>query len=135
MSQDARPGQPGGAADAGTGADELPFRCNARLANDIELSEELWRRLGHDQTLACAPFPEADEALAAEAATVLPVQVNGKTRFTIEVPPEAGEPEIEAALRRSAGFRQFVGTATVQRLIIVPGKIVNLIVAERSVAP
>jgi hypothetical protein len=59
----------------------------------------------------------------------------GPSRFTSEVPPEAGEPEIEAVVRRSGGFRQFVGAATVPRLIIVPGKIVNLIAAERSVAP
>jgi leucyl-tRNA synthetase len=48
--------------------------------------EELWLLLGHQDSLIYAPFPVADQTLAAESAVNLPVQINGKTRFTIEVP-------------------------------------------------
>ena len=50
------------------------------------IAEELWQRLGHPSSLAREPFPQADPALAATATVTLPVQVNGKVRFTIEVP-------------------------------------------------
>jgi leucyl-tRNA synthetase len=96
------------------------------------IAEELWRRLGHDETLAYAPFPEADDALAGDAVTVLPVQVNGKTRFTIEVAAGAAEAEIESVLRRSTGFREYVGDRGIRRLIVVPGKIVNVVAGDRS---
>ena len=50
------------------------------------IAEELWQRLGHPASLAYEPFPQPDPALAAETTVTLPVQVNGKVRFTIEVP-------------------------------------------------
>jgi leucyl-tRNA synthetase len=50
------------------------------------IAEELWARLGHGESVSKAAFPEADEALAAEPAVVVPVQVNGRVRFRIEVP-------------------------------------------------
>src|SRR5260370_13164384 len=62
------------------------------------IAEELWARLGHDQSIAYAAFPEADAALAAEPTVVLPVQINGKTRFRIEVPAGAGEDQIATLL-------------------------------------
>ena len=61
------------------------------------IAEELWARLGHPRSLAYEPFPQSDEALAAEQVVTLPVQINGKTRFRIEVPADAGEEEIAAS--------------------------------------
>jgi leucyl-tRNA synthetase len=87
------------------------------------VAEELWRRLGHPSSLAYEPFPQADPALAAEATVTLPVQVSGKRRFTIEVPASAGEAEIADLLTRHP---EFPGDA-VARLVIVPGKIVNIV--------
>jgi leucyl-tRNA synthetase len=87
------------------------------------VAEELWQRLGHPESLAYEPFPQADPALAAEATVTLPVQVNGRRRFTIEVPATAGEAEIADVLARHP---EFPGT-DVARLIIVPGKIVNAV--------
>ena len=68
------------------------------------IAEELWARLGHPASLAYAPFPVADPALAAEPTVELPVQVNGKLRFTIEVPADAGEDEIRHVLTGHGDF-------------------------------
>jgi leucyl-tRNA synthetase len=87
------------------------------------VAEELWQRLGHPRSLAYEPFPSGDPALAAEATVTLPVQVNGKRRFTIEVPAAAGQAEIAELL---AHHPQFPGRG-VARLVIVPGKIVNVV--------
>jgi leucyl-tRNA synthetase len=87
------------------------------------VAEELWQRLGHPGSLAYEPFPRADPALAAETTVTLPVQVNGKRRFTIEVPAAAGEAEITDVLAR---LPEYPGN-DVARLVIVPGKIVNIV--------
>ncbi len=87
------------------------------------IAEELWQRLGHPASLAYEPFPQPDPALAAETTVTLPVQVNGKVRFTIEAPAAAGEAEITDLLARHPGYPR----DDVARLIIVPGKIVNVV--------
>ena len=87
------------------------------------LAEELWQRLGHPSSLAYEPFPQADPALAAEPTVTLPVQVNGKVRFTIDVPAAAGEAEIADLLAGHPGYPR----EDVARLVIVPGKIVNVV--------
>ena len=86
-------------------------------------AEELWQRLGHHASLAYEPFPQADPALAAEPTVTMPVQVNGKHRFTIEVPATAGQAEIAELLARRPEFP----ADAVARLVIVPGKIVNVV--------
>jgi leucyl-tRNA synthetase len=91
------------------------------------IAEELWSRLGHGESLTYADFPEADPGLAAERTLALPVQVNGKTRFTIDVSADAGQPEIERRLRSHPAFAQHTKSLTIQRLVIVPGKIANIV--------
>jgi leucyl-tRNA synthetase len=91
------------------------------------IGEELWARLGHDGSLTYVPFPVADEALAAERAVSLPVQVNGKTRFTLDVPAAAGQEEIGRLLRAHPDFARRTAGLTVQRLVIVPGRIANIV--------
>ena len=87
------------------------------------LAEELWQRLGHPSSLAREPFPQADPALAADASVTLPVQVNGKVRFTIDVPAGAGQDEIAGLLAGHPGYPR----EDVARVVIVPGKIVSIV--------
>ena len=87
------------------------------------VAEELWLRLGHAASLAYEPFPEPDPALATEDTTTLPVQVNGKVRFTVEVPAGASQDEIAGLLARHPGYPK----DDVARLVIVPGKIVSVV--------
>jgi len=91
------------------------------------IAEELWARLGHDGFIADADFPEADPALAAEPVAVIPVQINGKTRFRIEVPANAGEEEMIQALNAHPDLARHLGGADVGRLVVVPGRIVNIV--------
>jgi len=91
------------------------------------IAEELWARLGHHGYAALAAFPEADPALAAEPTVVLPVQFNGKTRFTIEVPADAGREQITQILAGHPDVARYVGDAAVDRLVVVPGRIANVV--------
>jgi leucyl-tRNA synthetase len=91
------------------------------------VAEELWCRLGHPESLAYAAFPEADEALAADATVTMPVQVNGKVRFTIEVPAGADEDGIERQLRNTKELSAALAGLDVARLVIVPGRIVSIV--------
>jgi leucyl-tRNA synthetase len=91
------------------------------------IAEELWARLGHGEPIAYAAFPQADPALAAEPTVVLPVQIDGKARFRIEVPADAGEEEIAAILAGHPEVARYVGDAGVDRLVIVPGRIANVV--------
>jgi leucyl-tRNA synthetase len=91
------------------------------------VAEELWTRLCHEELLTYAPFPVADEALAAERTVDLPVQVDGRTRFTIGIPAGASEEEIERLPMTHARFAEHTEGVTVRRLVIVPGRIVNIV--------
>ena len=91
------------------------------------IAEELWGRLGHAGSLAYEPFPEADQALAAEATVRLPVQLNGKTRLIVDAPAGAGRDEVERALRAEPQFARLTQGLVIERLIIVPGRIVNIV--------
>jgi len=91
------------------------------------VAEELWSRLGHAESLTYAAFPEADEALAADPTVSLPVQVNGKVRFTIEVPASASEDDIQRELRSAPALAAAIDGREVARLVIVPGKIVSIV--------
>jgi leucyl-tRNA synthetase len=87
------------------------------------LAEELWQRLGHPGSLAYEPFPQADPALAADATVTLPVQVNGKVRFTIEVPAAATCDDIAGLLASHPAYPR----DPIARLVIVPGKIASIV--------
>jgi leucyl-tRNA synthetase len=91
------------------------------------IAEELWARLGHAGSLGYEAFPEADPALAREATVVLPVQVDGKTRLRIEVPADAGAEQITAIVTGHPDLARHIGDATVTRLVVVPGRIVNVL--------
>jgi leucyl-tRNA synthetase len=91
------------------------------------IAEELWSRLGHPETLAYEAFPVADPAVAAEDTVELPVQVNGKVRFTVEVPAGASEDDVRELVTGNEGFGRAVDGMAVRRIIVVPGRIVNVV--------
>ncbi len=98
------------------------------------IAEELWSRLHgtFGQTapsLAYAPWPKYDAALLVESEIELPVQVNGKFRDTIKVAMDADNATIEAAAKASEKVQQFIAGKAIKKVIIVPKRMVNLIVA------
>ncbi|WP_018634615.1 leucine--tRNA ligase [Parafrankia elaeagni] len=90
------------------------------------LAEELWSRLGHTGSVSTVPFPEGDETLAAASTVRMPVQVNGKVRFTIDVTPDADEAAVRQVLEAHEDYARHTSGRTVKRLIVVPGRIVNI---------
>jgi leucyl-tRNA synthetase len=98
------------------------------------VAEELWARLGHGQSLAYADYPAADAELAAEQSVTVPVQVNGRTRFTITVPSGAGADAIESVLAGHPDFAKHTAGHAIERLVIVPGRIVNVVTSVSAPA-
>jgi leucyl-tRNA synthetase len=98
------------------------------------VAEELWARLGHSQSLAYCDYPAADADLAAEQSVAVPVQVNGRTRFTITVPQGADRDAIESVLAGHPGFAEHTAGHTIDRLVIVPGRIVNVVTSVSASA-
>ena len=92
------------------------------------LSEELWSTLGGEGLVAQAVWPKADEAMLVEDTVTLPIQVNGKRRAEISVPKEMDKAEVEKiALTQDAVIRAMEGAAP-KKVIVVPGRIVNVVV-------
>jgi leucyl-tRNA synthetase len=93
------------------------------------IAEELWARLGHTDTLTYEPFPEADPRWLVEDRVEVPVQINGKVRARIEVPVGADAEAHAAAARAEPRIAELLAGATVRTLKVVPGKIVNFVLA------
>jgi len=91
------------------------------------LAEELWSRLGFEGSASTQPWPVHDESLLVESELEIPVQVNGKLRDRIRVPVQAAKEDIEAAARASAKIIEATAGQTVVKVIVVPGKLVNIV--------
>ena len=93
------------------------------------LSEEIWQRMGHPNSLARHPWPAYDQAKLVESSMELPVQVNGKLRDKITVPADADEATILRTATAAPGVQQWVNGKVFKKQIYVPRKLVNLVVA------
>ncbi len=91
------------------------------------LAEESWQALGHSGLLAESPWPQADPALLASETATIAIQVNGKRRDEIVLPVASSAEEIEAAVLRMDNVRRAVGDKTVRRVVVVPGRIANVV--------
>ena len=92
------------------------------------LAEEIWSTLGGEGLVTGAMWPEIDASMLIDDTIILPIQVNGKRRDEIEVRLELSKNEIEQiVLERPSVLRILNGTAP-KKIIIVPGKIVNVVV-------
>jgi leucyl-tRNA synthetase len=92
------------------------------------IAEELWRRLGHDETLTYEPFPVADDAYLVDETIEVPVQINGRVRAHIKVAADASDADLEAAARAEPRIAELLGNVTVRKVIVVPGRLVNFVV-------
>jgi leucyl-tRNA synthetase len=92
------------------------------------VAEELWSMLGHDRSLAFEAFPEPDPALLVEDTQEYPVQVKGKVRSHVVVATGADAATVEAAALADPKVVAALGGATPQRVVVVPGRLVNVVV-------
>ncbi len=91
------------------------------------ITEELWHQLGHEDSITWASFPEYKEELTVENSVTYPVSFNGKTRFTMDFAADASRETIEKAVRESAQTARYVGAQSIVKVIVVPGRIVNVV--------
>ncbi|MGK0149985.1 leucine--tRNA ligase [Pseudomonas putida] len=91
------------------------------------ISHELWQQLGHQQAVIDASWPAVDEAALVQDTVTLVVQVNGKLRGQVEMPAAASREEIEAAARSNENVLRFIDGLTIRKVIVVPGKLVNIV--------
>jgi len=92
------------------------------------LAEELWEQLGGATSMAYVPFPVLNPEFLVEDAIQYPVQFNGKTRFFVEVPTTNTAAEVEALVRAHEKTEGYVDGKTIRKVIVVPGRIVNVVV-------
>jgi leucyl-tRNA synthetase len=92
------------------------------------LSHHLWRALGFGHDVFAQPWPEADERALAQDVVELVLQVNGKTRGSIAVPAQAAREEIERLAVASPLAQKYIDGQAVRKVIVVPGRLVNIVV-------
>ena len=92
------------------------------------IAEELWEKMGHGQSVTFARFPEYVEAYTVENNCTYAVSFNGKTRFTTELPADMGREEVEKKVRAMEQTSKYVEGKEIVKVIVVPGKIVNIVV-------
>jgi leucyl-tRNA synthetase len=88
----------------------------------------LWRALGFGEDVMRAPWPEPDPAALEQEEVELVVQVNGKLRGSIRVPKAADRPQIEGIALANPNVQKFVAGQKVKKVVVVPGRLVNLVV-------
>lgn len=87
----------------------------------------LWQDLGQQNAVINAPWPKMDESALVQDVLTIVIQVNGKLRGNIEVSATASKEEIEAAARNHETVQRFVEGVTIRKVIVVPGKLVNIV--------
>jgi leucyl-tRNA synthetase len=119
-------------SDQGRAVRHEAFEAIVLLLNPItpHVCHAMWQALGHADPVHDQPFPQVDAEALKKAEVVLAVQVAGKLRGTIEVAVDAGREAIERAALAHADVAKYVAGATPKKIIIVPGKIVNIVVAS-----
>ncbi len=91
------------------------------------IAEEFWHRLGHTTTICDAEFPVCNESYLVEASVKYPISFNGKVRFTLEMPADLSKEEIEKMALSNEQTQKFTAGAQPKKVIVVPGKIVNIV--------
>jgi leucyl-tRNA synthetase len=92
------------------------------------LCEELWRLLGGTESIAKEHWPNWDESALVQSSVEVPVQINGKVKSKIRVPPDAGQEAIAEAALADDRIQSLVGGKTIVKQIVVPGRLVNFVV-------
>jgi len=92
------------------------------------IAEELWASLGHEESISFASFPEYVEAYTIENTCTYAVSFNGKTRFTVELPLDMSREDVDAHVRGLEQTAKYVAGGNIMKVIVVPGKIVNIVI-------
>ena len=104
----------------------IVLRLLAPIAPHV--THHLWRELDYGEDILMAPWPQVDEAALHRDTIEYVVQVNGKVRGQIQVSVDAARSAIEQAAIGNENVQRFIGDGQVRKVILVPGKLVNLVV-------
>jgi len=117
-------------SDAGPDARRAALKVMAQIIAPMvpHLAEDVWRMLGGQGLVSAAGWPHADPALLVEDDVTLPIQINGKRRAEISVPRDMPKDEIEKLALQNEDVIRFLAGQPVKKLIVVPGRIVNVVV-------
>jgi len=91
------------------------------------ICHQLWQALGNSSSLVDAQWPLVDENALVRSSITLVVQVNGKVRAKLEAPADADKETLEKLALADNNVQKFIGDATVRKVIVVPGKLVNIV--------
>jgi len=91
------------------------------------ISEELWNKLGHKESVSTADYPVFDPKYLVESTKTYPISFNGKMRFTKELSLDLDKAAIEKAVLEDERTQQQLGGRSPKKVIVVPGKIVNIV--------
>ena len=119
-----------GKSKAGGPAKREAMRTLAQLMSPVtpHLSEEIWALLGGKELIINAPWPVADAAMLVLDTVTLPIQINGKRKTEIDVAADMPKEEIEKLVLGLDIVRIALDGATPKKLIVVPGRIVNIVI-------
>jgi len=117
---------PGGADPAVREATEVVAMLLSLVAPYT--AEEMWERLGHEPTVAHATWPTVDESLLVEDLVTAVVQIQGKVRARLEVPPDISAADLEALALADPAVQKAVDGREVRKVIVREPKLVNLVV-------
>ena len=92
------------------------------------LGEELWSKLGHKESNAYEPWPTFSEEFCVEDTKEIVVSVNGKVRDKFTCAADTPKEELENLAKQTEGYKKFTDGKTVVKVIVVPGKLVNIVV-------
>ncbi|WP_335965728.1 leucine--tRNA ligase [Galbibacter sp. PAP.153] len=91
------------------------------------IAEELWHKLGNEESVATASFPVFNEKYLVESDKTYPISFNGKMRFTLDLPLDMTKDEIEKTVMAHEKTQAQLEGRTPKKIIVVPGKIVNIV--------
>lgn len=91
------------------------------------IAEELWEKLGHSESIAKVNYPVFEEKYVKETSKTYPISFNGKKRFTLDLSLDLSKDEIEKIVMEDERTKEQLGGRTPKKIIIVPGKIVNIV--------
>ena len=92
------------------------------------IAEELWHQLGHADTICDAKWPICNEAYLAEHSVTYAISFNGRTRYNLELPADISREDAEKAALGHENSAKWLEGKTVRKVIVVPGKIINIVV-------
>ncbi len=91
-------------------------------------AEELWSLMGNNESIVDEPFPVYDDSVLIESEKLYPISFNGKTKFTLNLSLELSNEEIEKTILNNQQTKKILGDKNPKKVIIVKGKIINIVV-------